>query len=65
MKKTERDERQSEKRTNGNVIPLPHLNGGLVAFKTDDFADKLVLADTDELVHRGTAHLLGRHDCAE
>jgi hypothetical protein len=40
-----------------------YLNGGLVAFKTNDLADKLVVSDTDELVHSGTAHLFSSHDC--
>jgi hypothetical protein len=56
----ETKERRRKQRRKGE----PDLNGSLVTLKTDNFADKLVLADTDKLVHRSTAHLLGRHDCA-
>ena len=42
---------------------LIRLNGGLVAFESDDLTDEHVVPDTDELIHRSARHALGNNDC--
>ena len=38
------------------------LDGGKVAFESDNLADKLIVTDTNKLVHGSPAHVLGRDD---
>ena len=62
MKRRERGKDMDENHEKQTLSQRPDLNGGKVSLEPDDFADQLVVADPDELVHGRAGHLHGRDD---